>query len=334
MGLTLEERLAHAFSFRAPLVLAGSGNALRLFNGFYEGVPGLAVDLYGSTLVVHDLAKTPDQTTSNLCVSWYRQAIPWLQCVVIKTRHSPNIHERIGVITFGTAADEVIVENGIRYRINLLMNQDASFYLDTRYLREWLFYNARGKHVLNTFAYTGSLGLAALAGGAEKVVQLDLNQRYMHLATEGCALNELLAAHLKTMVMDFFPAIAQLKKSKTLFDIIILDPPFFSSTQSGKVDLNQGMVRLINKVRPLLRNGGQLVCINNALFLSGQEMMNSLQSLCNDGYVTIGNRIDVPQDFYCPSDHSIENPVALPSDPSPFNHSTKIIILTINRKEQ
>lgn len=95
-------------------------------------------------------------------------------------------------------------EFGVRYALDLTMNQDASIYLDTRNLRGWLLSNSRGKRVLNTFAYTGSLGAAALAGGAVQVVQLDLNARFMLLARRTYALNGFQSRDQDFLTGDFF----------------------------------------------------------------------------------------------------------------------------------
>jgi 23S rRNA (cytosine1962-C5)-methyltransferase len=69
------------------------------------------------------------------------------------------------------------------------LNADSSLYLDTRLLRAWASEHLGGKRVLNTFAYTGSLGVAAQAGGAARVVQLDLNRRFLNLAKDSYTLN-------------------------------------------------------------------------------------------------------------------------------------------------
>ncbi len=80
-------------------------------------------------------------------------------------------------------------ENGIWYALDLRMNQDASLYLDTRNLRTWAKENLGGKTVLNAFAYTGSLGVAACGGGASRVVQLDLSRQFLNLAKTSYTLN-------------------------------------------------------------------------------------------------------------------------------------------------
>ena len=79
-------------------------------------------------------------------------------------------------------------------------------------------------------------------------------------------------------------------------DLIYLDPPFFSTTAKGKVDLNES-ARLINKVRPLIKDNGWLVAVNNALYVSGAAYISELEKLCADGYLSIETLIPVPQDF-------------------------------------
>jgi 23S rRNA (cytosine1962-C5)-methyltransferase len=109
---------------------------------------------------------------------------------------------------------------------------------------------------------------------------------------------------------------------------VLIDPPFFSATSKGTVNQVSESARLINKVRPLINNGGMLVAINNALYVSGKDYMQTLESLCEDGYLKIRELIPVPQDVV--GFNRLNAPIV---DPSPFNHSTKIAILDIKRKQ-
>ncbi|MBL6965979.1 MAG: class I SAM-dependent methyltransferase, partial [Anaerolineales bacterium] len=255
--------------------------SLRLFNGFYEGQPGLVADLYGRTLVLFDYGKVGDKI--HHAADFYRERLPNLKCGIIKSRSGGGSTQKKGILAFGDAPNEKIRENGVWYALDLQMQQDASFYLDTRKLRTWLRENANEWTVLNTFAYTGSLGVAALAGGAAHAFQTDRNRKFLDLARRSAALNHFDLGKMKTQAGDFFSVVAGLKKQKRLFDCVILDPPFFSSTAKGTIDFVNESTRLINKVRPLIRDGGYLVAINNALFLSGVEYMHSLEALCVDG---------------------------------------------------
>jgi 23S rRNA (cytosine1962-C5)-methyltransferase len=317
-----------AIASRAHIIDARHESAFRLFNGFTEGSPNLALDIYASTLVIHNYTDDPAQYYSTLqeVIDYLRRSLIWLRAGIVKTRNGKTQEEKKGQLVFGEKPDTRIKEHGVWYAIDLTMNRDASFYLDTRELRKWLIENMRGKSVLNTFAYTGSLGVAALAGGASQVVQTDLNRQFLHLAKDSYSLNGFPIQKKDFIAQDFFPAIARFKSTKQLFDCVIIDPPFFSTTSKGKVDLVNESARLINKVRPLINGGGILITINNALYVSGRQYMQTLENLCKDGYLSLRELIPVPADFI--GNVNID-PI---TDPTPFNHSTKVAILDVKRK--
>ncbi|HEX7620146.1 MAG TPA: class I SAM-dependent methyltransferase, partial [Anaerolineales bacterium] len=245
------------------------------------------------------------------------------------TRNSPSAEEKRGKLLFGEKPDRKVEENGVWYALDLCMNQDASLYLDTRNLRHWLREHLRGKTVLNTFAYTGSLGAAACAGGAERVVQLDLSRQFLNLAKTSYTLNGFPIHKADFIAGDFWAQVNQFKRRGERFDCVLVDPPFFSATSKGALDLNTDSARLINKVRPLVNDGGWLVSVNNALYVSGKEYHEKLEALCADGYLKIAELIPVPEDFIgFPQTKS----GATITDPRPFNHSTKIAVLEVKRK--
>jgi 23S rRNA (cytosine1962-C5)-methyltransferase len=338
--------LSQALAARASLIAGSCAineslhiTALRLFNGFLEGDPDLAIDLYGRTLLLHNYADDPASTaaaTIKVQQAWQflQGELPWLQVALVKTRSSPNPAARRGVLLAGpcghaVAADSKVCENGVWYALDLVMHQDATLYLDTSLLRRWLKANLAGKSLLNAFAYTGSLGVAALAGGAQGVVQLDLNRRFLDLACVSYSLNGFTVRQEDFIAGDFWTEVNRLKRRGELFDCVLLDPPFFAVTPRGRVDLVSQSQRLINKVRPLVKDGGSLVAINNALFLSGRDYYVLLQDLCADGYLRIEELISVPPDFTGYPETVLGAP---PVDPSPFNHSTKIAVLGVKRK--
>lgn len=301
-------------------------SAFRLFNGFYEGNPNLAIDIYARTLLIHDYADEPNQVLMNDVANYIKTSLKWLHAGIVKARNGKSQDEKRGKLIFGDQPDRKIKEHGVWYAIDLTLNRDASFYLDTSNLRKWLIENMRDKSVLNTFAYTGSFGVAALAGGASQVIQTDMNRQFLNLAKDSYSLNGFPIHKQDFLGQDFFPVIANLKGRKQLFDCVMIDPPFFSTTQHGKVDQENESMRLINKVRPLIKDGGTLIAINNALFVSGKEYMQTLEMLCKDGYLKIRELIAVSEDFI--GYKKIGKPI---TDPSPFNHSTKIAILDVKK---
>lgn len=330
---TLEQllpRLALTLSARQPLFDPTHQTAVRLFNGFWEGCPGLVIDLFGTTLVLLNYANPPAGLAPLLPAvqQFYLEQLPWLTAVLLKTRHSPDPHQKQGVLTYGQSLTQKIQENGVWYALELQLNQDSSFYLDTRHLREWLKANMGGKTLLNTFAYTGSLGVAA-AGVAQKVVHLDLNRQFLNVAKTSYTLNGYPIHKENFQVGDFWPRISHLKNQQARFEAVLVDPPYFSDTAKGRIDLVANSTRVLNKVRPLIADQGWLITINNALFVDGRAYLASLEALCADGYLTIEEIIPVPADVTGTPETRVPNSFV---DPAPFNHSTKMVVLRVRRK--
>jgi 23S rRNA (cytosine1962-C5)-methyltransferase len=330
----LSSRLRIALDARTELFDDQHKTAFRAFNGHLEGCPDIVVDVYGSTAVIYDNGE-PSETVSRLVEvtgAELRSHLPWLRAIVLKPRRAVDPEERRGRPLYGDLGDvdRRIREHGVWYAVELLLNQDASFYLDTRNLRAWARERLGGKSVLNTFAYTGSLGVAAQAAGARRVVHLDMNRQFLNVAKSSYTLNGFPIRKADFISGDFWIKANALKRKGELFDCVFVDPPFFSTTRGGTVDLVSECHRVINKVRPLVADDGWLVAINNALFVSGAEYVTLLEQLCQDGYLTIEALIPVPPDFTGYPESRVDTE---PADPAPFNHSTKIAVLRVRRKD-
>lgn len=332
MSEAIESLLANALAARATLFDVRHEAAFRLFNGFTEGWPALAVDLYAQTLVLHDYAETAAESGAVITAAqaFYQSQLPWLGAVLLKRHRATEAEARNGVLLAGTQTARKVREGGVWYAVDLIMHRDTSLYLDTRNLRDWLRREMRGARVLNTFAYTGSLGVAAQAAGAERVVQLDLNRAFLNVAKTSNTLNGFPIRKDNFLTGDFWPLTSRLIRAGALFDCVLLDPPFFAATRAGMVDMQNNYARLINKVRPLVADGGRLVAVNNALFVSGADYLALLESLCADGYLEIEELIPVAEDF---TGYDTTRVPAKVIDPAPFNHSTKIAVLRVRRKD-
>ena len=332
--MKLDDLLPAALDARASSLPGPDDHgALRLFHGPLEGAPGLTLELYGRSLVVHDHGKKGgDEGAARAALDLVLRRLPWVRAAVWKIRSSKDLEERQGRMLLGEPGDldGWVEEGGTRYAVDLRLHLDTGFYLDTRGLRRWLKEKAGGKAVLNTFAYTGSLGVAALAGGAARVVQVDRSKAFLEVARRSCGLNGLEAPRGSLVAADFFEHVGRLKKEQELFDVVVVDPPFFSETARGRVDLVGEAHRVVNKARPLVGDGGALVAVNNALFLPGEAYDGMLRGLCEGGYLALEERIDVPAD--CTGFLETRRG-ELPADPAPFNHATKIAVLRVKRKD-
>jgi 23S rRNA (cytosine1962-C5)-methyltransferase len=327
------QRLEAAVHARTHLIDSEHNSSYRLFSGFYEGYPELVVDVYSRTVVIFNYAAEPDTLNPLIreATGYLRDRFPWLRAGVIKPRNARTPAARRGRLLFGDLPDETVIENGVNYAIDLLLDQDASLYLDTRILRSWAKAALSGKKILNTFAYTGSLGVAACAGGASRVLHIDLNRKALIIAKRSYILNRLPVGENDFQAGDFWSQTNRLRLAGTLFDCAIIDAPYLAVSKKGTVDLISGSERLINKVRPLVADGGWLVVVNNALFVSGEQFIAVLDRICSSGYAAMEEIIPVSEDVTGYSDTRVRNP---PTDPAPFNHSTKIAILRIARRDK
>jgi len=108
----------------------------------------------------------------------------------------------------------------------------------------------------------------------------------------------------------------------------VLDPRFVWMTEKGKGERPGSSPRRVNKVRPRVNNHGGIVAVNDSLYLSGAEYLQSIEELCSDGYLSLEEIIPVPEDVTGTPETIKGTP---PVSPAPFNHPTKIVILNVKR---
>ncbi len=158
-----------------------------------------------------------------------------------------------------------VEENGLKFLINLSDYLDTGLFLDHRITRKMLMDEAKGKKVLNLFAYTGSFSVYAAAGEAEEVVTIDLSNTYIDWAKKNFEAN-FLVDHRKYRfeVADVKQYLQTLTPNS--FDLVIMDPPTFSNSKKMKdfLDIQQDHVELINQTFRAMKPGGVLYFSNNA----------------------------------------------------------------------
>lgn len=336
--MTLLGAIERRMSAMPALFLEPHRSAFRLFNGFTEGDPSLSVELFARCAVLYDYSDSPegDPVKARAVCEVLCARFSWIECVLWKRRKANDPSLRNGVLLRGERSQlPSHIEEGegspVRYAVDLMLNRDASFYVDTASLRAWLRRSCKGRSVLNTFAYTGSLGVAAFAGGARRVVQVDRSAKFLALAKKSYVLNGWSEPSRADLIVDdFFRAVGRLKAQSLLFDDVIVDPPLFSRSNAGTVDLESEPLRLLDKVQPLVAHGGRVILVNNALFLSGERWMDAIAARCAKGYLSVREVIEVDR---CSRGWATETARAWPADPAPFVHPTKIVVLDVRRKD-
>lgn len=164
----------------------------------------------------------------------------------------------------GEAIDEwTLVEEGLRYRVDLGKKQNNGLFLDMRYGRNWVRANARGKRVLNLFAYTCGFSVAAIEGGASHVVNLDMSRPALSRGRDNHRLNGHDLGQVSFLGHDLFKSWAKVKSGGP-YDLVIIDPPSF---QKGSFLLTKDYARVLRRLPELLTTDGcVLACMNDPAF--------------------------------------------------------------------
>jgi 23S rRNA (cytosine1962-C5)-methyltransferase len=156
-----------------------------------------------------------------------------------------------------------ITEGGLRYRIDLGKKQNSGLFLDMRYGRNWVRANAQGKRVLNLFAYTCGFSVAAIEGGAEHVVNLDMSRGALSRGRDNHRLNGHDLSKVSFLGHDLFKSWGKVINSGP-YDLVIIDPPSF---QKGSFLLTKDYQRVLRRLPELLTSDGVvLACMNDPAF--------------------------------------------------------------------
>ena len=272
--------LRQAIERRAPLVEADHLPTYRLINGASDGMPGLTVDRFGGVLVASfytEHADMGERTPMALVKALADQVQPPPDAIYVKYR--PRVASRLSDEEQAVRApdkpawgkptgDFLTYENGLAYVIQPGGALGVGLYLDSREMRARVRAWSAGKTVLNTFSYTCGFGVAALAGGATRVVNVDATRRNLAWGADSYRANGLTPDPQDFIDGDVFDWLARFGKRRDLFDIVILDPPSFSTTPTSRFEAARNYDSLVRMAADALAPGGLLIAASNhaALF--------------------------------------------------------------------
>lgn len=150
-------------------------------------------------------------------------------------------------------------EAGLKYQLNLGRNQNYGLFFDMEQGRRWVQANADGANVLNLFSYTCGFSVAAIAGGARQVVNVDMSKASLAVGRDNHRLNQHDLSKVKYLAHDIFKSWGKLKKMGP-YDLVIADPP---SLQKGSVNVIRDYPKIIRRLPELLVPGGRaMLCLN------------------------------------------------------------------------
>lgn len=262
-------RIAEALARRAQLATRSDLNAYRLVHGEADGIPGLAVDRYADTLIVHADSSRVAQAWEPVLRAEFEprfarafQKLHPTQASRLTARERAVHAPREPMWGTDVATIEAL-ENGVRYEIRPADGLSVGLFLDMREVRTWLRANSANRRVLNLFAYTCSFGVCATLAGAARVLNLDLSRRYLEWGQANYRLNGLPVDGRDFVYGDAFDWLARFARRGEMWDIVILDPPSFSSTRSGAFSVERDYVRLASLAARTVAPGGMLIAATN-----------------------------------------------------------------------
>lgn len=222
----LRSRIAAAAALRRSCFDITQTNAIRLINAEGDGIPGLIVDGYADVLVCQishpTIEKIKIQIISLLNEEFKPKALYEKSTSFLRKKE--GLEERRG-FCFGTSPSEIeILENGLKFSVDIIEGQKTGLFLDQREMRSLVRELAKGRRVLNGFAYTGGFSIAALAGSASKVDSVEMSSRCKPRLEKNLEMNNLQSSSHNFFEVDMFEF---LKTSDLAYDLVILDPPAF-----------------------------------------------------------------------------------------------------------
>ena len=242
----------------------------RLFHGRGATIPGyefLTIDWY-PPLVFITLYENRDQDWVDQLGKQLMSALAGQpEGIVVQVRGK----DRVGAkLISGTAPKQCIIrENGLYYRIDPLAEQNIGFFPDMKLGRKLVRSISHNKKVLNLFAYTCSFSVAALAGGAKQVVNLDMNRNLLDWGKENHQLNQQDLRKVSFLPYNLFKSFGRLRQLGP-FDLIIIDPPY---QQGDSFKAAQDWPKMIRKLPELLTDSGQIIAAVSAPEL-GKEFLH------------------------------------------------------------
>ncbi len=267
----LAMRVKDAWDYRKTTV---DTDSCRIIFGEADFLPGIVIDKFSDVLVVQSLALGIDR--------WKLTIVDILKEILAseginirgvyersdaKVRLNEGMERIKGFIgePFDTKVE--ILENGVKYLVDVAEGQKTGFFLDQKYNRAAIARLCKGARVLDCFTHTGSFALNAGLSGAREVIGVDASDLGVAQATENAALNGL-SDTVKFLSADVFDLLPEYEKKGELFDVVILDPPAFTKSKNSVKNAIKGYREINLRAMKLVKDGGYLATCSCSHFMT------------------------------------------------------------------
>ena len=268
-------RVQNAWEYRKKVM--DDISSCRVIFGEADFLPGIVVDKFADVLVVESLALGIDRFKVMIVdILKELMARDGIHIRGVYERSDAKVREQEGMERYKGFIGEPfdtkveIVENGVRYYVDVKDGQKTGFFLDQKYNRRAVAKLCKGARVLDCFTHTGSFALNAGLAGAEHVTGVDASELGVAQARENAALNGL-EERVEFICEDVFDLLPRLEKQGEKYDVVILDPPAFTKSRNSVKKAVKGYREINLRGMKLVKDGGYLATCSCSHFMD-QEL--------------------------------------------------------------
>lgn len=284
------QRLRDAWEYRKKTVDVSS---CRIVFGEADFIPGMVIDKFSDVLVFQALALGIDRY-KELLLSLLKEIL--LEDGIrirgvyersdAKEREKEGLKKVKGFLGEEFDTDVEIVENGVRYIVDVKDGQKTGFFLDQKYNRLAVQKLCKGAKVLDCFTHTGSFALNAGIAGAQSVLGVDASDLAVNQATENARLNGL-SDRVKFISRDVFELLPELEKQGEKYDVVILDPPAFTKSRSSIKNAVKGYREINLRGMKLVKDGGFLATCSCSHFMDYELFTKTIAQAARNVHVRL-----------------------------------------------
>ena len=286
----LEKRVRAAWEYRKKTVDTSS---CRLIFGEADFLPGLVVDKFSDVCVVQSLALGIDRLKPVILDALKKVlAEDGITLRGIYERSDAKVREQEGMERFKGFLTEPfeteveIVENGVKYLVDIADGQKTGFFLDQKYNRLAVQKLCKDAKVLDCFTHTGSFALNAGIAGASSVLGVDASELAVEQARKNAELNGLSDA-VKFQCADVFELLPELERAGEQFDVVILDPPAFTKSRNSVKNAVRGYREINIRGMKLVKDGGYLCTCSCSHFMTPELFTETIAQAARDAHVRL-----------------------------------------------
>ncbi len=295
--------LKGALEMRIALGLADSsaGDTYRLVHGEGDFLPGLVIDVYGKTAVMQAHSVGMHMMRNDIARELMAVMGGRIDNIYYKSETTLPFKAELGQedgFICGGSADNVAVENGLKFYVDWLKGQKTGFFIDQRDNRSLLEHYSAGRNVLNMFCYTGGFSVYAMRGGAASVHSVDSSAKAIELTEKNVELNFSSHERHAAYCEDAFK---YLDKVADKYNLIILDPPAFAKHRGALHNALKGYTRLNAKALEKIQPGGILFTFSCSQVVTKDNFRNAVFTAA-----TVARRkVRILHQLHQPADHPI-----------------------------